>query len=94
MSMIENGIDEIMKRYCGNTNANYSSVRLPDDSESISHLVCMRDELREYLKTTGIPFELQEDIGCSKGYYVYSFIAITWLEDAELKLKTCVLKTI
>lgn len=81
---VETGINKIIKRYYDECDDCYSSLRYDKEENEF----WMKEEIEDYLKSLNIPHKVEETNGCRQVSYSNSFLAVAWIENGELKLKT------
>jgi len=79
---IKEDIEEIIQKYdCGE----YYALERNDDNEIDFN---MEDELKKYCEDAGIDYEISFEDGFSSHGYDNNFLAIAWIEDGKIQLKT------
>lgn len=88
----EEKIQEIIDRYYNQDEEYYSQYRYEEcDGGEIEF--DMKVEIEEYLKSVNAVYSISFEEGYSSCSYDNDFLAIAWLCNGEIKMKTIVLET-
>ena len=83
-------IEEIVEKYVISNSGGdyYAEVRYDKDADDFY----MIEEIRNFFVSLNIPFKIKKEEGCSLYKYDNDFLAIAWIENNELHLKTVLLE--
>ena len=81
---VEEQIQKIVDRYYDECDGCVSPLRYDDDENEF----WLKNEIDEYLSSLGVRHEVKDEDGCRQVSYSNSFIAVAWVENEKLKLKT------
>lgn len=84
ITMIKDKIDKVVKNYYNETDECYNSLRY-DNNENDFY---MKDEIENLLKEAEVDFKIEIESGFSNCAYDSEFIAVAWIEEGKLNMRT------
>ena len=77
-------IDSIIENYYNEADECYNSLRYDDDDNEFF----MKDEVENLLKEAKVDFKIEIESGFSNCAYDSEFIAVAWIEEGKLNMRT------
>lgn len=84
VQMIKDKIDKVVESYYNETDECYNSLRY-DNNENDFY---MKDEIENLLKKAKVDFKIEIESGFSNCAYDSEFIAVAWIEEGKLNMRT------
>ncbi len=86
--MIKEKIDEIIEKYYNETDDCYNSFYCDDYETEF----CMEEEIENLFKGLKVDFKIESKSGYSNCAYDSDFLAVAWIENGKLNMRTVLLE--
>ena len=87
---IKEKVNEIIEKYWHEDEKFYSQFRCDKYEENEFD---MKDEIKEYFDSTGVPYAISFEDGFSSCGYDNDFLAVAWFCNGKIELKTVLLES-
>lgn len=89
MTEVKEHLDEIIEKYWHEDDEFYSQFRYDEHENEFD----MMDEIKEYFESTDVPYTIGFEEGFSSCGYDNDFLAVAWLCNGKIELRTVLLES-